>query len=163
MLLEKDEYGHFMAVLCDFGIASIVSNPVLGIMTFGMSKARGASAAYAAPEVFTRLRTGKGPEHPDLKKAADIYAFGISTHEFINRQQPWNNTLKKSTDIEKAVLDGLRPQLSDEIKAKKENDKTLAFLCSTMELCWLQNAAARPTAESLSKTFQAFNPYRPIA
>jgi serine/threonine protein kinase, bacterial len=156
MLLSKDEYGTFFVVLCDFGIATIVSNPVFGIMTFGMSKARGASAAYAAPEVFARLKTGKGPEEPDLKKAADVYAYGISIFELISRQQPWDSSLKTSADIEFSVMEGKRPVIDDSIARKRETDKNLNFLCSIMELSWLANPAARPTAEALSRTFRSY-------
>lgn len=147
----------FYALLCDFGIAIVVGQPVAGVKSLGNSKARGVSPIYAAPEVFQRMRgLVIADETPAFKCNADVYAYGIVLFELSTRLPPWPESIITALDLENAVMRGERPQIPAEMRVKKEQDKTIKFLWGTMECCWLQGWDVRPEMSVLYKTIGSF-------
>jgi hypothetical protein len=57
-------------------------------------------------------------------------------------------------EIEKRVLAGERPKLTDEIIAKRKTDPFVAGLCDLMEKCWAQEPTARPPIEAVLKELE---------
>ncbi len=86
--------------ICDFGLSRLVP---YGDVLQG-AKVRG-SAIYIAPEVAQ----GQGVDH-----TADVYAFGISLYEFIERKIPFSHHSDIRTFLQAVVLDQERPVLSDD-------------------------------------------------
>lgn len=153
VLLDFDENGLY-AVLCDFGVATVIDESLFRVKAMPKSDINGASAAYAAPEVFIRLQAlmSKGnirteTDMSDLLKAVDVYALGIILFEMLSRTFPWAGCTY--AEIEKAVLQGKRPTIPPEIISQIATDKTYGALNSIMERCWAQNPLDRPPAKRL--------------
>lgn len=103
------------------------------------AKVRG-SAIYIAPEVAQ----GQGVDH-----TADVYAFGISLYEFIERKIPFSHHVDIKTFLQAVVLDMERPVLSDDPLLVP---KSLRALC---EECWAADKTQRPTFVDLIQRFPA--------
>lgn len=57
-------------------------------------------------------------------------------------------------EIEKRVLAGERPKLTDEIAAKRRTDPVISGMCDLMEKCWAQEPSARPPIEAVVKELE---------
>ncbi len=148
--MDRDERtDRLVALLCDFGIANVIGRPVTGVQSIGTSLARGASAPYAAPEVFQALRTRTPISDTKTRTAADIYAFGVSLFEVVARRKAWEKL--SAVEIEDRVGRGERPS-----GVEREGDKVSAFLWSTIEVCWMSAPAMRPEATVLFRTLDCF-------
>ena len=139
-----------------------------------MSVAKGASAAYAAPEVMTRFRQNKSslPGDPDapspeVLKAADTYSFAIVLMEVCIRSPPWlavmemlnidqSGNQNPQQVLEKAMINGVRPIVPPAVKPYAETDKVIKFLSSIMDICWLSDPESRPTMDVVQKTIGRF-------
>ena len=79
-------------ILIDFGISRIVSREALQVQAFEVSEINGASASFAAPEVWNRLRRReKNVKYPEqVWKAGDLYAFAVTILSLLTRRAPWN-------------------------------------------------------------------------
>ena len=89
ILLDVDVNGQLMPVICDFGISRVINASSLKVAAFNASEVRGASTAYAAPEVLYGLRNRVPEQDPRNWMARDIFALGISIEEMIQRVRPW--------------------------------------------------------------------------
>ncbi len=121
--------------ICDFGLSRLVP---YGDVLQG-TKVRG-SAIYIAPEVAQ----GQGIDH-----TADVYAFGISLYEFIERKIPFAHHSDIKTFLQAVVLDMERPVLSNDLLKVPES---LRQLC---EECWAADKTVRPTFVELLARFPA--------
>ena len=88
-LLETDEDGLLRLIVTDFGISRIVSVSALQVKAFRVSTLKGASASYAAPEVWDRLRGSYMPDQPDFWKGGDMYALSVTLLELMTRKHAW--------------------------------------------------------------------------
>lgn len=57
-------------------------------------------------------------------------------------------------EIERRVLAGERPRLTDEIAAKRRTDPVISGLCDLMERCWAQDPLARPPIDQVVKELE---------
>ena len=57
-------------------------------------------------------------------------------------------------EIERRVLAGERPKLTDEIIQKRKTDPIIAGLCDLMERCWAQDPLARPPIDQVVKELE---------
>lgn len=162
VLLERDtRLQRYACVLCDYGIAQVVGQPIQGLRSLGESTARGASAAYAAPEVFQKLRSRPPqPPSPQVVAAGDVYAFGVLLYEMLVRRLPWVNEANGEEmgagDIEKRVMSGERPPMPEWLVQGRSSDSIIGFLCSLMEMCWTADPLQRPDMKSVTKHVQSF-------
>ncbi|KAI3650782.1 hypothetical protein MP228_004263 [Amoeboaphelidium protococcarum] len=96
ILIEFDNYYGVSAVITDFGLSRIIDPQSMLVREFVVSKLKGGSFAYAAPEVylmldqstFTVSNLSKRP-NGTLVKASDVYAFSIVIYECLHRKLAW--------------------------------------------------------------------------
>ena len=86
-------------VLIDFGVSRIISEDALQARGFDVSEIVGASASFAAPEVWNCLRhRGKDVKDPQVWKAGDAYALAITILSLMSRATPWH-TLREVEEV----------------------------------------------------------------
>jgi serine/threonine protein kinase len=156
--LDADEPGKLFAVITDFGIASVVDKNLLGVKAFQMSRQKGASIVYAAPEAIRRYRTHRSQwnaidSDPEVLKAADMYSFGMILFELLSRKLPWFE-YESVRDIEQAVMNEVRPRISLCDVMQNAQDSRVESLTNLMTSCWSHDPFMRPTAKIALKTFQ---------
>jgi hypothetical protein len=78
---------------------------------------------------------------------ADVYAFGISLYEFIERKIPFSHHSDIKTFLQAVVLDLERPVLSED---PLQVPASLRQLC---EECWAADKTQRPTFQELLHRF----------
>ena len=88
ILVDQDRYGNYFCALTDFGIAQMYSENAHLVQGFKVVNIRGASIAYAAPEVVTRYRE-RGDATKELAFAGDIYSFGMIMFTLVNIHEGW--------------------------------------------------------------------------
>eukprot|EP00158_Paraphelidium_tribonemae_P001720 Partr_v1_DN24721_c0_g1_i2_m37191 putative protein kinase kinase kinase len=150
ILIEITPESIVNAVICDYGLARVSIPSSNGQKSPSESVVKGFSPTYAAPESFKKRQSGERCASNDEfeLKAGDIFAFGILMVEILNRRAPWF-PLRTSEEIGNAVLSGMRPKVDDKILEMKQSDAKLELLVSTMESCWREDIATRPSAEIL--------------
>eukprot|EP00158_Paraphelidium_tribonemae_P005886 Partr_v1_DN27573_c2_g1_i3_m30147 len=85
-----DSGWRLFAVLTDFGISRIVTNKLLNVGAYEVQMMKGASLAYAAPEVHNELRGFIGPQKsPSEIMARDVYAIGVIVNVLLNGKNAW--------------------------------------------------------------------------
>ncbi|KAI3631023.1 hypothetical protein MIR68_010513 [Amoeboaphelidium protococcarum] len=57
-------------------------------------------------------------------------------------------------EIERRVLAGERPQLTDDIMMRRQIDPVIAGLCDLMEMCWAQDPLARPPIDQVVRELE---------
>jgi mitogen-activated protein kinase kinase kinase len=158
LLVDVDEKGKYFLVLADLGISSIVNVSSLNIVkSFRTVKILGASAPFAAPEVFQRLRqdghVSIDSSHVDVLKAADTYAFSITLWEMITKRKAWKQ-VRTYEGIETRVLSGERPEFPEETQKLCSEDKLLAGLVKIVAFTWCQDPLARWSMSQVSDELQ---------
>ncbi|KAI3631679.1 hypothetical protein MIR68_010152 [Amoeboaphelidium protococcarum] len=96
ILIDFDDYYGLSAVITDFGLSRIIDPQSMLVREFVVSKLKGGSFAYAAPEVylmldqstFTVSNLSKRP-NGTLVKASDVYAFSVVIYECLHRKLAW--------------------------------------------------------------------------
>ena len=88
VLLEVNEYGWLSPVISDFGLTRILEVDNLQVKAFEVSDLKGASIAYAAPEVLFRFRNQVN-NSPSVVKSGDVYAVSIIILEMMKRRNVW--------------------------------------------------------------------------
>ncbi|KAI3637789.1 hypothetical protein MIR68_004438 [Amoeboaphelidium protococcarum] len=153
----------FRAVVTDFGISQIISAKHLNIVrSFKVVKIQGASAPYASPETFLRLKKGRTHEEIDetmsqreqsaiintiaALKASDIYSLAVTMYEMINRKKAWRK-MKFREEIEKRVVTGGRPEFDEKVLSQASTRQSLQLLIDLTKQCWDHEVFARPTAD----------------
>lgn len=88
IFLEKSQTDNarLKCVIGDFGVSQITSTKPLGVRAFDVSDARGISISYAAPELFTMMRTKL---FTITMKSRDIYALAVVINEVLTRVDAW--------------------------------------------------------------------------
>ena len=151
--LEPDEKT-LRCLLCDFGIAFPVNPEFYGVKMFKRSAVIGASAPYAAPEVFIKLNDQSGEiseyDHPEIVKAGDVYAMGVVMYEVMTRRIPWTELKVDYDKIEKAAMNGSRPHLPEEVVRRWSADRYGQEHIKLMKSCWTQKPLERPTAQQVA-------------
>eukprot|EP00158_Paraphelidium_tribonemae_P004945 Partr_v1_DN27069_c1_g1_i1_m29040 putative protein kinase kinase kinase len=153
ILLEEDDSPEgIMAVVSDLGISKILSTEsVKPVSTFKVVRIQGASAAYASPESFLRLRDdpmGQRPIDALAEKASDVYSLGICMFELVTRTRVWSN-LRGWEQIERAVLADQRPELPVSMRDRDALPRESNILISVMEECWKGKIEERITIEKV--------------
>ena len=82
--------GQLILAISDFGIARVITDASLGVSAFVVSEVRGASVAYAAPDVFFRFRSRRDERSADIWKAGDTYALSMTLLDMMMRKTPWS-------------------------------------------------------------------------
>ena len=78
-----------MVVVSDFGVSRVITKDKLRVATFQVSTLRGASIAYAAPDVLFKFRRKMKESNPRVWKAGDVYALSVTLVEMMKRRRPW--------------------------------------------------------------------------
>jgi len=86
------------------------------------------------------LRPAEDPDIPE-DKFQDIYSYAILLWEIMERQEAWKGI--EYGDIERKVLDGVRPPISSDIKTSKE--KSIQKIVEVMMAAWTNQPLSRPT------------------
>lgn len=152
ILVDNDEIGELFLCMSDFGVSAVVDESLLRVKAMPRSVINGASIAYAAPEVFDKLRecivedTSRS-KHVLISKASDTYAYGVLLYELIGRKRPWG--MMTFEEIEAMVGSGGRPRFPDDMQEIVENEPRLHQLAMIMNRCWAQDAQLRPTMKHL--------------
>ena len=81
-----------LVIITDFGISRITKQNAVQVAGFQVSKIRGASLAYAAPEVLLYFQSQQ-PATPNFE-AADTFALAATLFHMLERESPWS---KQST------------------------------------------------------------------
>ena len=81
--------GRLIPIVIDFGVSRVVSDQSLLVKAFEVSDLKGASLAYAAPDVLFMLRSRVNPRNPNVWYAADTYSLAMTCLEMLNRKTPW--------------------------------------------------------------------------
>ena len=76
-------------IVSDLGISRVVTPEKLKVAAFQISTIRGASIAYAAPDVIFRFKHKMKELSPRVWKAGDVYSLGVSLAEMMKRDKPW--------------------------------------------------------------------------
>jgi serine/threonine-protein kinase CTR1 len=97
------------AVVCDFGLARVVTSDAHSIAGQKFKEIRGFSPRFAAPEVFSSSAT-MVMQDVEVDKKSDVYSFAIVLWEMITRQVPWDGLTRQQ--IEANVKSGARVRLS---------------------------------------------------
>ena len=88
VLVDQDRYGDYFCALTDFGIAQMYTENANLVQAFKVVNVRGASVAYAAPEVVTRYRVRRDATK-ELAFAGDVYSFGMIVFTMLNTDEGW--------------------------------------------------------------------------
>ncbi|KAI3646019.1 hypothetical protein MP228_008947 [Amoeboaphelidium protococcarum] len=146
--LEQDQRT-LRGVICDFGIACPIDPAFYGVKMFKKSEVIGASAPYCAPEMFVKLSLdiSADQDDPKIAKAGDMYSVGVVMYEIMNRTIPWTELKVDYAAIEKAVMNGVRPHIRDEVQMRWQDDVRLASFVKLFQQLWDQNPLNRPDAQ----------------
>ena len=160
ILVDKID-NKYVAILCDFSIATIQGKELLGVKEFRAAKVRGASLPYASPEVMKRLyaeqkaaKEGRGDDDAPFKEKdrdneplakSDVYSFSITMFEIMVRGRAWPMSWDQKKII-KGVIEGLRPEFPKNVVKVGQKDAAIGRLISIIEAGWRQAPAMRPSA-----------------
>lgn len=100
ILVDQDENGRLLCAFNDFAISQMFSENSQLVGAFKVVNLRGASIAYATPEVVTRLQT-HGQVTMELTFTGDVYSFGMIAFNLWNTSDGW----KQLIDINYAILE----------------------------------------------------------
>lgn len=86
----RNEIGRHSAALTDFGIAKVLDETNKKVVALQTTTVKGATVAYAAPEILTALNCPIFIENtPAVTKAGDVYALACVIFELLTRKSPW--------------------------------------------------------------------------
>lgn len=88
VLVDQNQYGQYFCVLTDFGISQLYSQNANLVYAFTVVNVRGASIAYAAPEVVSRFRRGEDATQ-SMAFAGDIYSLGMIASSLLLSHDGW--------------------------------------------------------------------------
>lgn len=88
ILVDADRNGRLFCALTDFGISQVYSQNANLVHSFKVINLRGASIAFAAPEVVTRFRT-RTDCSMELAFAGDVYSSGMIVFALLNTTEGW--------------------------------------------------------------------------
>jgi serine/threonine protein kinase len=151
IFLEREANGELKAVVGDLGVATAVDESLLRVKAFRESRIRGASVAYAPPEVLRAFKDNDDADllDPQIAKASDVYAYSMVIHEALTRKLVWDKL--GNDQIERLVLSGQRPKIPKSIQERRERDTVLDLLCTIMSSAWAQFPKDRPTFTQIVK------------
>jgi len=127
-----DQAGH--ARLADFGLLTIISNPVN--LLSSSSCMQGGTARWMGPELIAPERFGFEKSRPT--KASDCYALGMVIYETISGKLPFHEHTDLTVFLK--VVEGERPP-----RAVGFTDD----LWGTLKLCWAPQPYTRPNIEDV--------------
>ena len=109
VLLNARPDGSLCAVISDLGCSALVGSGLGGSsrLVRGLSKPGGVGLTvnYAAPELFTRLRTIQ-QFASQLDKRIDVYAYGVTLWEMLARREPWKIAVEDIVEDKKVNSSG---------------------------------------------------------
>eukprot|EP00158_Paraphelidium_tribonemae_P008513 Partr_v1_DN28599_c0_g1_i8_m72491 len=165
ILVDKNkQLKRYVGVLCDFSISTVNGSALMGVKEFQVAKVKGASWAYAAPEVLQRLylpsssgsklkalipdRTSVNRLNDDSYKI-DVYSFAITMFESLNRTRAWGKSVAFSKDQAKKIVSGDRPVWSPELIHLRKESSHARKICEAIESAWASDPRSRPSADTL--------------
>ena len=89
LLDVNPETQQLMVVVSDCGVSRVITQEKLKVAAFQVSTLRGASTAYAAPDVLFRSRRKMDDPSPRVLMAGDVYSLSVSLAVMMKRQDPW--------------------------------------------------------------------------
>ena len=157
ILLDVDDQNDMFTVLCDFGLSNAIEESLYRVKAMPRIAMKGASVAYAAPEVFQRVFDAEtSPTAEDtifsipqiVYEAVDTYAFGVVIFEMMTRTKPWGDEAKLEV-VSKQVMAGERPMMTEEQQDAMAKIPAYQLLIPVMESCWHQQPQKRPHFKKL--------------
>ena len=146
ILLDKDENGQLYALLTDFGITRVLFEAEV-VSEFVVSKDRGLSPQYAAPEAWKSMNQRQQRMGRSDLKYVDVYAFGIILYELVGRKRAW--TGRPIADIKIAVLAGERPDIHSLTFPMQTHEIWVDFKLAILR-SWEKDITKRPTMNDLA-------------
>jgi serine/threonine protein kinase len=134
------------AQVCDYGLTSIISNPVF---TVAATPGVAGSSQWLAPEIIDP------PSKPSSKpltgsKSADIFAFAMLVVEVFAGGVPFGNMKNESVVIQ--IVNGKRPAKP---RAAEQLGLT-AEMWKFIQKCWTTNPNKRPTIDEVVRALEGF-------
>ena len=131
------------AVISDFGVANVVGENINTRLVAGLSNPNvmGFTPAYASAEVYDRAGVTM-----ESDKKADIFAFGISLWEILERKPLWvdqDGNKLQATFIRDAVERGERPRIGEDTRSQYPAH------VKVMQEAWAQSPDYRPTFSAI--------------
>lgn len=140
--IDKSKKGAtYTPVVCDFGLARVVSESRLPVMKF--ETFRGMSPAYTPADGFIRFRSNREATTEEAKKS-DVYAFGVILWELLTRRVPWQNV--SSADLETRVCAGETLPLPE-----KTGNTQFDFMIDMAFMCFQATPSVRPSFTQLAQ------------
>jgi serine/threonine protein kinase len=136
----------YRLVVCDFGLAAVTDQKLMGVKAFTLPTVQGASMAYAAPERLQRAMFGNHLDAtPQDLMASDVYSVAMVFYEILNRSIAWSQLKMSAETLRLHVMNGQRPVLSDAVKKRASDDRTIGVLVQLMTAAWHQQPTLRPS------------------
>ena len=134
------------AQVCDYGLGSIISNP---IFTIAATPGVAGSSRWLAPEI-TDPPSKANSEPLTASKPADVFAFAMLAVEVFTGKLPFCNVKSHLVDIQ--IADGKRPAKPQAAEQLGLTAKMWKFI----ERCWNANPNKRPTIDEVVRTWEGF-------
>ena len=141
--------------IADFGGARIKLHTASKSRTQNLDKKRQFTELYAAPELLENIST-------PMKSTHDVFSYSIVVYEILERHKPIAH-VQQLDMYTRQVIRGTRPiidvtERKQELEAAGLQDeaKILDVLVHTMEDCWNQNPASRPSMTNVQSDLTNF-------
>lgn len=141
---EQVASGYFDVCLIDMGSAKLVKPDAS--FTVNANAFRGATPAYAAPEMLERFKPVPGSRD---NPAVDIYALGSILYELYGGHAPFEEEFKRSGDYAR-LKRGVRPRPLTPSVTREQG------LAAAIMACLAVAQDARPTANELAARLEPF-------
>lgn len=89
ILLDVNQQNQLVPIISDLGISRILDPKEMKVGAFQVSNIKGASLAYASPDLLHVLRQKMDDQNSKFWTSRDVYAITITMFEAIARRHPW--------------------------------------------------------------------------
>ena len=134
------------AQICDYGLSSIISNPMF---TIAATPGVAGSSRWLAPEIIDPPNKTRSKPFT-ASKPADIFAFAMLAIEVFTGKVPFGNMKNEAVVIQ--IANGKRPEKP---QAAEQLGLT-AEMWKFIERCWNPNPNKRPAIDEVVRTWEGF-------
>jgi serine/threonine protein kinase len=147
ILVDQVSDDEIQCVISDLGSCKVVGTDLTSVnerVIKGLAQPEKAhvTISYASPE-FIRLFGVKKKNCLPIHKMIDIYAFGLTIFEILNREKAWSYESVK--DFRDFVLSGGRPTISQKLRMQANKEPIAKFILELSQTCWNQDPVKRPS------------------